>query len=120
MPPPDPDRSRPVINTIPADQTLSGGNTATLTVENIGDADGDAIMRVWAEIIAPDYNPDPDGQTVTSLPTVELLDPEPDGLYEGDYFLNWLKVIAMKTKNGQLMTVFFMLLNKNINSLKSA
>ena len=79
------DRSKPEIMTIPADQSLFGETSATLSVENIVDDDGDVIKRVWAEIVAPDYNPDPSALTVTSLPTVELEDLDVDGVYDGVY-----------------------------------
>jgi hypothetical protein len=49
------------------------------------------IARVWAVITPPDYDPGLSDQPVVDLPTVELLDPDQDGLYEGLYenFNQW-------------------------------
>jgi len=44
--------------------------------------DGTKVQRVWATIEPPDFNP---GSPVTSLPEIELTDPDGDGIYEGIY-----------------------------------
>jgi hypothetical protein len=44
--------------------------------------DGSKVQRVWATIEPPDFNP---GAPVTSLPEIELTDPDGDGIYEGIY-----------------------------------
>lgn len=74
----------PVIGIVSDNQVLSGMN-APLMARSIYDMDGDEIVRVWAEIIRPDYNPNIAGVTVTNIPTVELLDPDLDSVYEGNY-----------------------------------
>ena len=74
------DRTKPIIAYISDDQT-SNGNSALLWARSVYDYDGDAIERVWAEVIAPDFNPDSTGQTVVNLPSISLTDPEFDGMY---------------------------------------
>ena len=75
--------SRPVIGIVSDNQILSGVTSTTLVARSVYDLDGDAIVRVWAEIIRPDYNPHNSSLTVTEIPTVELTDPDGDGVYEG-------------------------------------
>ena len=81
------DWTKPFIGVVSDYQVLSGTSSATLMARSVYDLDGDEIVRVWAEIIRPDFNPHLSGVTVTDMPTVELTDPgpNPDGVYEGDY-----------------------------------
>ncbi|MFC1839600.1 DNRLRE domain-containing protein [Thermodesulfobacteriota bacterium] len=75
----------PYINDISAPQTLDGGTSAVLWASGLIDADG--ISKVWAIITPPDYAPDEPDIPVTDLdlPTIDLLDPDGDKVYEGTY-----------------------------------
>lgn len=73
--------SRPVVNIIASDQTLAGETGVELSARGIYDLDRDDIVRVWAEVIAPDYVPSAN-VTITSLPTIELIDSNEDGVYK--------------------------------------
>ena len=72
----------PVIGIVSEDEVVSGTNIS-LMARSIYDMDGDAITRVWAEIIRPDYNPHQGDLTVKDIPTVELTDHDKDKVYEG-------------------------------------
>lgn len=76
--------SRPVVNVVAVDQILTGETNADLSAWGIYDLDRDDIVRVWAEVIAPDFVPSA-GVTITALPFVDLADPDVDGTYEADF-----------------------------------
>jgi hypothetical protein len=75
---------KPVVAIVSDDQILNGGNSANLMARSVYDIDGDNIDRVWAEILPPNASPDP-ALTQTSIDSVELTDPNEDGVYEGIY-----------------------------------
>ena len=70
----------PTIGNVIGDQNLNGSTSATIWVSDVRD-----VESVWAKIIPPDINPDNDGVPITDLPSVELLDPDYDGTFEGIY-----------------------------------
>lgn len=72
--------SKPVVNVVATNQTLAGEQNTTLSAWGVYDLDNDNIVRVWAEVTRPDFIPIPD-VTVTSLPAVNLIDPDVDGTY---------------------------------------
>ncbi len=81
----NPGLDKPVIATTANNITLNGSTSTNLWAANVYDLDYDDIVRVWAEIIAPNYNPDQAGDTVTSVPEVVLSGPDGDGVYSGNY-----------------------------------
>ena len=78
------DRDKPVVAIVSEDISLAGTETGQLIARSVYDLDGDAIVRVWAEILPPDFNPDPE-VTVKEVDSVELVDPDQDGVYEAIY-----------------------------------
>lgn len=79
------DLTKPVVGIVSVNPTLGGSTSATLMARSVYDLDGDAVVRVWAEIVRPDFNPHQGDLTVTDIPTVELTDPYDNGVYEGEY-----------------------------------
>ena len=72
---------KPEIDGLSVDQSvLSGSTSATITATGVTDADS-----VWAQIIPPDINPATSAVPITELPSVELTDPDSDGVYTGSY-----------------------------------
>jgi hypothetical protein len=67
----------------------TGGTSVLLKAGSIDSLN--TIVRVWAVITPPDYDPGLSDQPVIDLPTVELADPDQDGVYEGLYenFNQW-------------------------------
>ncbi|MGA1869868.1 MAG: 6-bladed beta-propeller [bacterium] len=72
----------PMIGSICPGLTLSGSSYATIRVEDVTTTG--TIERIFALINSPQYVRDVPGQSVTDLPTVELVD-KGDGRYEGTY-----------------------------------
>jgi len=72
----------PVIGKASAPQTITGVSSAALYAENITSDDG--VGRVWAIIRPPDFNPNPNGNPVLGIPSVDLL-PKGAGHYEATY-----------------------------------
>ena len=79
------DRSKPVVSVVSGDKTLNGSTSSPLMARSVYDFDGDSIERVWAEIVAPDFNPDITGQTVITLPGISLAGPDSNGIYQSTY-----------------------------------
>ena len=65
------------------DQTLSGEQSASLWAGNI--ASLNPLQRVWAVIIPPDYESTYTGEAVTDLASLDLTDPDGDGIYTGTF-----------------------------------
>ena len=73
----------PIIGLVSGEQTLYGESSATLWVNNIFSLN--KITRVGAIIIPPDYNKESSDVPITDLSTIDLVDPDQDGKYEGNY-----------------------------------
>ena len=74
--------SPPEIGSISETQFLSETSQATVWVSNITSLN--EIERVWAVIVPPDFENTADTE-VTGLDTVEMEDPDGDGVYTGSY-----------------------------------
>ena len=72
----------PEIGEVSGEQVLSETFGASLWASNITALN--AIERVWAVIVPPDFDYAADAE-VTDLDTVELADPDQNGVYVGEY-----------------------------------
>jgi len=73
----------PIIGSVSGEQTLAGNMSATLWAGDIFSLN--SISRVWAIIVPPGYNQGSSDIPITELPTVELVDSDQDGNYDGIY-----------------------------------
>jgi hypothetical protein len=72
----------PLIGSISEEQALSGSHNATLRASDITALN--KIEAVWAVIVPPSFENGTNTE-VTSLDTIELTDPDQDGIYTGAY-----------------------------------
>ncbi len=72
----------PYIGTVTAAWTDSGETSATITAQDVIDADG--VASVWAVVVPPDYRSPASDMPVGDLPKVEL-SPAGEHLYQGDW-----------------------------------
>ncbi len=72
----------PLIQDVCGSQSLHGSSTAALWARPVNS--DNSIIRVWAVITPPDFDPAP-GLPILDLPSVELRDADHDGIYEGSY-----------------------------------
>ncbi len=72
----------PLILDVCGSQSLHGSSTATLWAGPVNS--DNSIIRVWAVITPPDFDPAP-GLPILDLPSLELRDADHDGIYEGSY-----------------------------------
>jgi hypothetical protein len=71
----------PFVSGVTVDnETLSGGTTVAIEARGVTSG-----TTVEARIVPPDVNPDDPGVPITSLPTIELTDPDHDGTYQGTW-----------------------------------
>jgi hypothetical protein len=80
-----PETDSPYIYTISPPQVIHNETSAVLKAGVSYMKDGTAIRRVWAVITPPDFMPESPNTPITDIPTVELTDPDNDGMYEGIY-----------------------------------
>jgi hypothetical protein len=72
----------PVIGSVSGEQTAPGASMATITANNVTTTG--TIVRVWAEITPPGFDPGPPEDPVTAIPSLEL-ESIGGAAYEGVY-----------------------------------
>jgi hypothetical protein len=75
----------PYIFDVSAPQIIHNETSVTLRAGVSYFKGGSAIQRVWAIISPPGFLPDFPNTPITNLPSIELSDPDNDGIYEGVY-----------------------------------
>ncbi len=95
---------KPWIFNVSESQTLNGETSATLWANVMFDRDGSPMKRVWAVIMPPNFSPESPyiPVTETDIPTVELVDTDNDGIYEGEY-----DNFSLKGKNSKYSISFY-------------
>lgn len=99
------DVSPPFIGAVSPQQTLAqGSQAASFQAWDITAADG--IQKVWAVLVPPGFESGSDTE-VTNLDSVDLTDPDKDGVYAGAYdrFIQpgtWTVSIHVKDVDGQV------------------